>query len=99
MTVTCEKHLCVSHPAIFAFIKYLWGQRVPRGRPGLLRNILSHPLPVALIGCDVTLLELDLIGCQEAHHILLLLLDLRVGVMRQGKLSVRHVITTAHTAT
>lgn len=83
--------LCVSHPAIFAFIKYLWGQRVPRRRPGPLRNILSHPLPVGLIGRDVTLLELDLIGCQEAHHILLLLFDLRAVETGKGKLSVRCV--------
>lgn len=72
------------HPAIFAFVKYLWRERVPRGRPGLLRNILSHPLPVALVSRDVALLEFDLIGRQEAHHILLLLFNLRVGETREG---------------
>lgn len=70
---------CVSYPAIFGFIKYLWGERVPRGRPGFLWDILPHPLPVSLVGCDVTLLELDLIGRQEAHHILLLLFNLCAG--------------------
>lgn len=81
-----KKHLCACnpHPAIFDFVKYLWGERVPRGRPGLLRNILSHPLPVGLVGRNVTLLEFDLIGRQEAHHILLLLFNLRVGEMREG---------------
>lgn len=67
----------VSYPAISGFIKYLWGERVPRGRPGLLWDILPHPLPVGLIGRDVALLELNLIDRQEAHHILLLLFNLR----------------------
>lgn len=81
--------ICVPHPTVLAFVEYLWRQRVPRGRPGRLRNILSHPLPVALVGCDVTLLVFDLIGRQEAHHILLLLFDL----WQRGKLSVRRVLT------
>lgn len=72
------------HPTIFALVKYLWGERVPRGRPRLLRNILSHPLPVALVRRDVTLLEFDLIRRQEALHILLLLFYLRAGETREG---------------
>lgn len=65
-----------SHPAVFVVIKYLWGERVPCGGSCILWDILSHPLPVGLVGRDVTLLKFDLIGCQETHHILLLLFDL-----------------------
>lgn len=99
--VAIIRSICVPHPTIFAFVKYLRGERVPRGRPGLLRNILPHPLPVGLVGCDVTLLEFDLIGRQETHHVLLLLFNLHVGGggtrerMTEGKLSVRHVLTSA----
>lgn len=74
-----------SHPTVLAFVEYLRRERIPRGRPGLLRNVLSHPLPVSLVSCDVTLLILDLIGRQEAHHILLLLFDLCTVEMNKDR--------------
>lgn len=87
---------CVSYPTVFALVKDLRWQGVPSCRPRLLGNVLPHPLPVVLVGGDVTLLEVDLIGGQEAHHVLLLLLDLRA---RRGgterKPSVRHALTSA----
>lgn len=88
-----SQRVCVSHPTIFVIVEYLWGERVPRGRPGLLRNILSHPLPVGLIGRNVALLKLDLVDRQETHHILLLLFNLHAGEMRECKLSAGRVFT------
>jgi len=67
----------VTHPAVRALVEYLRRERVPRRRPGLLGDVLPHPLPVALVGRDVALLERDLIGRQEAHDVLLVFLDLR----------------------
>lgn len=68
--------VCVPYPTVFALIKDLRRQGVPSSRPRLLGDVLPHPLPVLLVGGDVTLLEFDLVGRQEAHHVLLLLLDL-----------------------
>lgn len=68
--------VCVPYPTVFALIKDLRWQGVPSSRPRLLGDVLPHPLPVLLVGGDVTLLEFDLVGRQEAHHVLLLLLDL-----------------------
>lgn len=79
------KCACDSHPTVLAFIEYLRRERIPHGWPGLLRNVLSHPLPVSLVSCNVTLLEFDLIGRQEAHHILLLLFDLCAVEMNEDR--------------
>lgn len=84
----------VPHPTVFALVEDLWWQGVPGGRPRLLGNVLPHPLPVHLVGGDVTFLVLDLIGRQEAQHVLLLLLDLcapRGGTERKS--SVRQAST------
>lgn len=64
-------------PTVAVLIENLWRQRDAVGGFLLLWDVLPHPHAVLLIAGNVQLSVVHLKSLQEAHHILLFLLDLR----------------------
>lgn len=65
-----------TYPTVPIITEYLWWQWIALCRLPILRNIFIHPLSLLLWHGDIHFFELNTIGFQKPHHILLPLLYL-----------------------
>lgn len=55
----------IPYPEVPAVIEEPGGQGVPTCWPAVLRDVLTHPFPILLIGSNILFLKLNFVGFQE----------------------------------